>query len=250
MKSFSTLPKTLNNHAQKLLVIFVMVIVPASNSFADELEPITIGYTVNLESDKLGNATLGKLESRLTRNESGGFSVLSITKAQGIAAMLMGSNLQLTCEFDIQDGRAVSSSYSGGRKNSSDYGANFDWENRKISFDDGESLDMPQGYLIDDCTMPYAAALMKDKGLEDETLYVLDGKKKRLRAYKLKSTSAEKIETSIGSLDTIKVVLEREFKPEKTFSLWLSPDNYYVPIKMEEKRKSRTTIFLANSIDS
>lgn len=248
------MPAITQTMAQALLVL-AMVSALSSPAYADDvppdntLKPITIGYTVNLRSEKLGNATLGKLESTLTKTDNG-FSVLSITKAQGIAAILMGSNMQLSCQFSVEDGRAISSSYSGGRKDSEDYTASFDWKNRKISFQDGESLDMPQGYLIDDCNMPYAAALLKGEDLLDETLYVLDGKKKRLRAYKLKSTSKEMLETKIGNLETVKVVLEREFNPEKTFSLWLSPDNFYVPIKMEEKRKSRTTIFLANKIES
>ena len=216
-----------------------------SNAFKN----IALTYTINLVSSKLGNATVGQLETTLTQ-EQGQYSVHSRTRAQGLAAILIGSDLQQNCTFDIQDGRVVSNDYSGGRKTSDDYQVSFDWNNRKINFTDGESLDMPQGYLIDLCNMSFAAALLKEDGLANDTLYVLDGKKKRILGYKLKESAKELIETPVGSFDTIKIVLEREFKPERTFSLWLSLNHDYVPIKMEDKRSSRTLTILANAIEN
>lgn len=220
-----------------------------TNINAQELNSIALSYTVNLVSSKLGNATVGQLQTTLKQAEDS-YSVYSRTKAQGLAAILMGSDLQESCNFNVQQGRAVSDNYSGGSKTLDEYQVSFDWDNRKINFNDGESLDMPQGYMIDNCNMPFAAALLKNEGSVGEILYVLDGKKKRIRGYKIKSSSEETLETPIGSLDTIKLVLEREFKPEKTFSLWLSTNHDYVPIKMEDKRSSRTITFMVNSIES
>jgi len=231
------------------LFVLVVIIGGTANATADSLKPITIGYTLKLVSDKLGSATLGKLQTTLQKTDTG-YSVSSVTKAQGMAAILLGSNWQQSCEFSVDQGRAVPTAYSGGRKNSDDYTASFDWQQRKVSFADGESLDMPQGYLVDDCNMPFAAALLKSEGLSEQTLYILDGKKKRIRGFRFKSTKQETIETALGPIDTIKIVLEREFKPDRTLSLWLSPTNDYVPLKMEEKRRSRTTTILVNSIDS
>lgn len=216
---------------------------------SNELNAIALSYTVNLVSSRLGNATVGQLQTTLTQN-NGRYAANSTTKAQGLAAILIGSDLQESCEFTIDQGRALSHKYAGGSKESNDYQVSYDWEERKINFEDGESLDMPPGHIIDLCNMPFAAALLKDDGLAGEVLYVLDGKKKRIRGYKLRSSNQETLETPLGPMASIKIVLEREFNPDRTFSLWLSPDHDYMPIKMEDARSSRTTTFLVNNIET
>ena len=139
---------------------------------------------------------------------NGRFSVASHTKAEGLAAILLG-NLTETCDFNIVDGRAQSQTYSGGRPSKTEYFVDFNWEERKIKFNGEETLDMPQGYLINNCNMPFALALLKDNEIT-ETVYIVDGKKTRIRGYRLKSKSREMLSTKIGSLDTVKVVFERE----------------------------------------
>lgn len=212
-----------------------------------ELEPISIAYTVSLVSDKYGNATLGKAQTTLSKTDTG-YKVFQTTQAQGMAAILLGSDIQESCDFVVTDGRAISNTYQGGRSDLTDYQIAFDWAGRKINFSDGESLDMPQGYVVNTCNLPFAAALMKGEGLSDETVYVVDGKKKRIRAYKLKSTEQEVLSTKFGDMDTVKVVLERELIPERTFTFWLSPENSYIPLKMEERRRKRTTTIMVDSI--
>lgn len=229
-------------------IILAVAWLPLAAAAAESLRPVSIEYIVSLDSDKLGSATLGKTETVLSKTTNG-YSVFSKTKAQGLAAIIIGSNEQQTCEFLIQDGRAISSNYAGGRTDSSDYQVTFDWSGRKISFSDGDTLDMPNGYVVDNCNMPFAAALLAESGLNGETMYVVDGRKKRIRGYNLASTSPEKIETILGTTETLKIVLSREIKPERTFTFWLSPENGYVPLKMEEKRRSRTTTMLVNKIE-
>lgn len=216
---------------------------------AQELQPVSISYTVSLISDKLGNATLGNLETTLSKTDTG-YSVYSETKTQGFAAILIGSNRQERCEFSVEDGRALSSHYSGGKKKTVDYNVRFDWKDKKISFDKEDSLDMPKGYLVDNCNLPFAAALSKAEGFKGQPLYIVDGKKKRIRGYILKSHDKETLDTKIGQFKTLKIVLQREFKPERTLTLWLAPEKNYIPIKMEEKRKSRTTTMLVNALST
>ena len=231
------------------ILLAVSCCILSSTSMAAQLSPITIAYTLDLESDKLGNARLGKMETSLSKVDNG-YSVTATTKAQGLAAILLGSSLQLSCQFDVEKGRAVTNKLQVGRANQTPYVADYDWAARKINFVDGESLDMPQGYILDDCSLPFVAALLKDTELSGEILYVLDAKKRRLRGYKHRSTQDEVISTPLGELNTLRITLEREFKPERTFTLWLSPDNDYLPLKMEERRKSRTTILMVDDIHS
>ena len=217
---------------------------------AQELKPISIHYTVSFESEKYGNATLGRFETQLSRGKEGGYSVMSALQGQGIAAILMGSNYQESCDFSIENGRAISNNYAGGRKALEDYQVKFDWTERKINFSDGETLDMPKGYVVDNCNMFFAAALLKGEGLSEQPLYIVDGKKKRIRGYNLRSSTSELLSTNLGHLNTLKIVLERELQPERTISLWLSPENSFIPLKMEERRSKRTTTMIVDQINN
>ena len=217
---------------------------------AQELKPISIRYTVSFESEKYGSATLGRFETQLIQAKAGGYSVMSALQGQGIAAILMGSNYQESCDFSIENGRAISNNYAGGRKALEDYRVKFDWAERKIKFSDGESLDMPKGYVVDNCNMFFAAALLKGEGLSEQPLYIVDGKKKRIRGYNLRATSNEMLSTNFGDVNTVKIVLERELQPERTISLWLSPENSYMPLKMEERRRKRTTTMIVDQINN
>ena len=235
-----------------ILWLFGAFATPSLSQAESDLQPVSIEYIVRLDHEKLGNATLGRTETILSKNDSG-YEVLTKTKAQGLAAIIMGSNEQQSCDFSIKEGRAISNSYSGGREDSSDYKVDFDWQQRKISFNSGDSLDMPQGYVVDSCNMPFAASLLyqhEAHEAHDEVMYVVDGRNKRIRGYKLKSTSSESLETSIGKQETLKIVLEREFNPQRTFTIWVAPKWAYVPLKMEEKRSSRTTTMIVDKIES
>lgn len=207
---------------------------------ASPLEPVSIEYKIR--SSKFGNATLGKVQSELSNTESG-YSIKSVTKAQGMALLLMQSNIQESCEFEVVDGRAIARNYSGGTIDQTEYSVGYDWDQRKISLNDQESLDMPQGYVVDNCIMWFAAALLKGQLPEGEGVYIVDGKSKRIRGYKLRSSEEVTITTPLGDRDTIKMVLERELKPNRTLTFWLSKIDQYLPVRIEESRKSRTTTF-------
>ena len=217
------------------------------NSHAVEITPVELEYTVKLEG-VIADVTAGKIQTKLERNANG-YSVSTLTKAQGLAATFLGTNIQENCDFKIEQARAVPTSYAGGTIKSENYKVSYDWQNRKINFSDDESLDMPQGYVIDNCAMPFALTILKGIAPGNEAIYVVDGKKRRIRGYKVQATEQETIKTAIGELQTTKMVLEREFRPERTFTFWLSNENEYLPVKMQEKRKSRTTTMMVRSLN-
>ena len=209
-------------------------------SESDPLDPVSIEYKIRIS--KFGNAVLGKVQSRLDTTESG-YSIKSVTKAQGMALLIMQSNIQESCKFEVVDKRAMARSYSGGTVKQTDYSVAYDWQKRKVSFSEKESLDMPQGYVVDNCIMWFATALLRGDLPENERLYIVDGKSKRIRGYRLRSNTKEVIDTSLGQKETVKMVLERELRPNRTLTFWLSETDQYLPVRIEESRKSRTTTF-------
>ena len=235
----------------KSLILLCFVLVYSSNTFAvdNEFSSVKISYLVDMVSKKWGNATLGNLETHIQTNGDDAYSVHSRTKTQGLASILLGSNIEETCDFTTDQSQVISKKYNSGESNNGnyDFSVKFDWEERKINFDD-TTLDMPQGYIVDNCNFPFAAAFSKGHQLKDKLIYVVDGKSKRIRGYKFNSLSDETLYTKLGKLDTLKVVLERELRPDRTFTFWLAKEKQFMPVKMEEKRESRTTTMLAQNL--
>ncbi len=212
------------------------------------LDPVLISYKIQMQSERFGNATLGRIETTLSNTESG-YQIDSVTKFQGLATLFSGSNVRESCEFKLEDGRAVTHRYEGGRIKSLDYKVGFDWQDRKINFDSEESLDMPQGYVVDNCSLWFAMALTKGEGLQDELTYVVDGKTRRIRGFRFRSLEEETIDTNIGQKSVLKLVLERELRTDRTITFWLSKDDQFIPLRMQEKRKSRTTTISVNKME-
>lgn len=209
-----------------------------------------MSYKIKFESSRFGNATLGKIETNLTES-SDGYAIETLTKTQGMAAIIMGSNYQESCEFQVKDGLAVAKDYKGGRVGKTDYAISYDRVGRKINFDSGDTLDMPEGYVVDNCMFWFAAALLREEGFtNDKPIYVVDGKSKRIRGFKLRSKGEEWIDTALGGRKVFKVILERELRPNRTLTFWLSPEDQYLPLRIEESRKSRTTTFEIERLES
>ena len=231
------------------LVIIALSIMPSKSfSQSDDID-VQITYKLSLRSTTYGNATLGKFTNTFKKTDAG-YSVNAVTKAQGIAAIMIGSNEQQSCDFTFDQSalKATPVNYAGGTLKKEKYRVNFNWEDQIFQFGTDETLDMPDGYIIDNCSMPFALALAQGKGLADKTMYIIDGKKKRIRGYNLVSSDNEKIETPLGDMETVKVVLQRELRPDRQLTLWLSVNDQFMPVKVEEKRKSRTTTMLISEM--
>ena len=215
---------------------------------AAPLDPVSIGYKIQMQSERFGNATLGRIQTSLNPTDSG-YKIESVTKFQGMATIISGSNLRESCEFSLEGDRAVSQLYEGGKIKSTDYNVGFDWENRKLNFNDDEAIDMPVGYVVDNCAVWFAMSLRRGEGLQDELIYVVDGKQKRIRGFRFRSLDEETIDTKIGEKEAIKLVLGRHFRPNRTLTFWFSKEDQYLPLKMQEKRKSRTTTFSIETLE-
>jgi len=215
------------------------MVIPAHS---EPLDPTLISYKIKLESSTFGNATLGKVETKLSTTDKG-YAIESLTKTQGMASIIIGSDYQESCEFQVKDGEAVARNYRGGRVGKTDYNVTYDRQGKKINFALNDSLDMPEGYVVDQCMFWFAVALLKGEVQTEKPIYVVDGKSKRIRGFKLRGKSEQQIDTQLGIKTVQKIVLEREFRPGRTLTLWLSPEDQFLPLRIEESRKSRTTTF-------
>ena len=202
-------------------------------------------YNVNIYG-----TNLGEIHTSIKKNQQR-FELSSITKAEGAASLVMGGDLKQQCSFSVQDKQIVTRSSlveKFGRKSFTSK-VEIDWNSKFINYNNESVLAIPEGYLVDSCNFQFAAAFTDIDFLKENITYVLDGKQNRLKAYVFKSETMETLRTAIGEFETRKIVLERELNPEKSFIFWVTDKHPYFPLKMVEKRKSRSRIMTIKSYE-
>lgn len=203
-------------------------------------------YSVRLFDTELGN-----LVTKLTRNGDNTYRVESETRAEGLAAILLGGSLHEECEFSVSDDLEVRPQRYRIEKEGRDaysHTAEFLWKQNKVRYEDGSSLDIPlAGYVIDNCTVPFAFTAADSIEVKKYPyIHILGGE--RLRHYEDIKVSRETVEVPAGEFDTVRIDQQRVGSADKTLSIWVAPDKRNIAVKIEERRTMRvTTMELARS---
>lgn len=207
-------------------------------------EVIDLSYIVNIY-----DSNLGQINTRITKNGND-FQINSITRAEGLASLVMGGDLKQKCSFETKESniKSLSSSVEKMRRNAFNKSIEIDWNSNKILFEKDISLDIPNGYLVDICNFHFAAAYTDLEFLKNNTIYALDAKKQQTKGYVFKSASPETLETPAGVFHTTKIILERELNPDRSFIFWITEENPYFPIKMMDSRKKNSRTMTLKSI--
>ena len=207
---------------------------------------VDLSYKVNI----LGS-NLGEIHTTITKNNQN-FEISSITRAEGVASLILGGNVTQGCSFSTTDQHIISSTSNIEKKGRKAFknDIQIDWDSRFINYNNESSLSVPSGYLIDFCNFHFAAAYTDHEFLKKHKMYVLDGKKSRLKSYIFKSISQEKIKIPAGEFEANKITFERELNPDKSITFWTSEKYPYFPLKMVETRKSKKRILTLKSIST
>ena len=207
---------------------------------------VELSYKVNI----LGS-NLGEIHTTITKNKRN-FEVSSITRAQGVASLLLGGDVTQGCSFTTKDQYIVSSTSNIEKLGRKAFKNNIeiDWDSRFINYNSESAISVPSGYLIDFCNFHFAAAYTDIEFLKNNKMFVLDGKKSRLKTYIFKSITTEKIKTPVGEFEANKITFERELNPEKSVTFWTTEEHPYFPLKMVETRKSKKRILTLKSIST
>ena len=226
-----------------------MMCISSQSNALDKVTPngsIKIRYNVNIYG-----SNLGEIHTTIEKDQEQ-FSLNSVTKAEGAASLILGGDLIQECNFETSEDQIVSniSRVEKLGRNAFANDVEIDWSSRNINYNNESVLNIPQGYLVDSCNFQFAAAFTHLDVLKQNTTYILDGKKSRLKAYVFKSATQEVLKTPIGEFETTKIVLERELSPDKSFSFWITDQHPYFPLKMVENRKSGSRIMTIKSYEA
>lgn len=194
---------------------------------------------------KYGIFKLGSLSSRLVKQEHN-YEVTNETHAKGIAAMLLGGTVREMCEFSVEENLIKPTRYRIVRegKDTFDYSATFDAGRGLISFNDGTNITISDGYVIDNCSAPFAFMLGGPDTLADNTLHIVGGRK--VRNYQNNLITEENVKTPLGKFNTVKIEQARLDRSDRKLVIWLAPELSNLPVKIVEQRNNRpdTTLLL------
>ena len=196
IKASSDLLVKSNFRAARVSITTILLICSTSST-AQLPANLVLSYTLHL-----GGAKMGTVVKQLSL-EGEAYQSTSETRAEGLAAIILGGDHFESCSFDFEGQKVIPLSYSSSKKGRGAFQnvTNFDWDNRELSFGPEEeiTLDMPAGYIVDGCNMPFAATMSKGQISADEPLYIVDGISRRVRGYAVLGISNEAINTAITS---------------------------------------------------
>ena len=211
----------------------------AANGLPDQL---TLRYSV-----RLGSAELGSLLTQLTRKEQR-FQVESETRAEGVAAILLGGELRESCEFEVKANQIRPLRYEVEREGRRGYRrhAEFRWPVNQVAFSSGLTAEIPNGYILDNCSVPFAFMLGGSEPFRETALHIVGGK--RIRNFEHIGVTTEELKTPFGKIPSVRIEQRRTDNPTRRLIVWLAPSQHNLPVKMVEKRKSRVVTMVLKSV--
>jgi len=226
--------------AAKILLLFLFGLTWLQG-LADTLpDSVELIYEVNL-----GVAELGSLSSKL-EHHGNYYEVSAETRAEGMASILLGGTVRELCRFSIDQNILIPDSYRIIRegRDAFDRSVSFDWAGRRVLFSNGENTVIPDGYIVDNCSIPFAFMAGGASTFERRSLYIVGSQK--VRRFEKPGISNEQIKTPLGTFEAVKIEHVRFDRPDRKLTVWLAPERHNLPVKIVEQRKSRpnTTMLL------
>jgi len=221
--------------------LLALLVIAAHPVFAELPERFSARYTLSA-----GNMTLGETTWSLEPMDGDRYLYQSVSKPSGIMALWRPDRIVERSEWRYRDDRLQPLDYSyersGGRKDRHVRIA-FDWKRglaRNSLRGNAWEMELPEGALD---KLNYVLALMRDlaNGKRDIRYEVADGG--HLKNYQLDVLREDRIETSLGSLDTVVVRRERKGKKRVT-TLWCAPALSFLPVKIEHREPDGNIVIL------
>ncbi len=192
-----------------------------------------------------GPLTLGEMKRKLTRLEDGTYLYTSHSRPIGYAKWFVKTELRELSHWEVtpQGLRPLEYRYdrTGDPRRERHVHMRFDWQRGRVINtinDDPWTMEIPQGTLD---KLLYQLAVMYDlqQGRTALEYRIADGGK--LKHYVFHFIGRERIETPLGTFDTLKLK-----KPGKRDTLiWVAPELDYLPVQlMQEEKRGRLTMTL------
>ncbi|MDY6524625.1 DUF3108 domain-containing protein [Acinetobacter faecalis] len=207
----------------------------SSQSFA--MSPFQADYQFSYNGKNIGSAT------RTLAKSGNNWSYAFVAKAVGLASATE------TSKFTLNNGQISSTSFSRTSQvlvHNNTMNINFNSEENLINTqkdDEAYSFSWKVG-VLDELNVELQLREDLKKGILKSNYYLADAKE--IEARKFVKQGNEKVTTSYGTFDTMKVVLKHD-KPGRETIFWLAPKLDYLPVKVTHVDKKTSYGLLLTS---
>lgn len=208
------------------------------------------GFRVVFELESRGT-TVAETRWSLEPSGGGNFVYESETNTTGIAALFRKARIVERSELRYHEDRPQPLAYSYVRTGHKDrtVAVRFDWE-KGIAHNTlrGQtwSMPVPDGTLD---KLAYVLALMHDlhAGSLNNAYTVADGGK--IKTYQIDYLGEERLETPVGTFDTLKLRRTRSGNTERETIIWSAPVLGFLPVRLEHRESDGTAVLHAIAIE-
>jgi hypothetical protein len=220
--------------AQATALAAAMLLVGIDTHAADYTAPYTASYTVSNNGTRAGV---------MTRSLSAGPDGTYVLESQLIATeglmALIGIKVTERSKWDIKDGeiRPLDYLYRQSGLSSRKISMEFDWPNKLIHAKvkgEKRELDIVPG-MYDN--LLYQIAISRDLKAGKQTLDYVVAESGKIKKYHIVQAGHDKLETPLGTLDTIKLEKHNPGSKRQT-TLWCAPSLNYLPVRMDHIEKN------------
>lgn len=226
-----------------------MLALPALGPAADGIPvPFVATYAIFIKG-----LQMGIMERRFEANGDGSYIYRSDTQPTGLASLFRSDRVQETSVWTLEDGQIRPQRYRyehRGKRRDRLVTVSFDWREGLIRNEVGgrEAWQMEAAPGVMDKLL-YQFVLMRDleRGGRDLVYDIADGG--RIKNYNISYLGEERLDTPLGSLDTVKLVRERPNNRGRT-TFWCAPALHFLPVKVDhEDDDGDRTVAIIQDVD-
>ena len=199
--------------------------------------PQVIPYTAVYQISR-NDLPFGRSEVTLERDDASGYTYSASTRPDGFIALFRSETITEISHGKLQGNQVTPLQYrynKAAQERSRTIAISFDWGKAKATTRSGDSswsMSIPVG-TQDKFSQQLAARLALAKGQQQITFDVADGGK--LKRYRYEVEKKEKLSTTIGKLETLRVKRYKQESPAD-YTIWFAPELEYLPVRFEREQ--------------
>jgi len=218
-----------------------LLVLAAAGAHADpiDLKPFKATFTAEWKGISAATSIL-----ELTKAGPDTYTFATINTPHGLFRMALPDSLTQASTFKLVDGRVVPLNFRGSDEKERPIDLTFDWQAKKgtgTAKEHAIDLAIPDD-AQDPMSLQIASLRNLAKGTITPTVSMVDGDGK-LKDYELKQEGTARLQTELGTLDTI-VYTSRRANSDRITRTWVAPALGYLPVKAERVRKNKTEFTL------
>ncbi len=232
-------------HLLPLLAIWLLVS-PLASAESSTVPSFVAKYQLSM-----GNMVAGKVETTLKVQPDGSYHYRQHSVPVGLLAAFKSDEITEESSGKISGTTVIPESYLYKREKSKKprhTNLSFDWKSGRVTDQDSNSqwqLELPPG-AQDNFSQQLALTLAMLASRQKQTFQVAN--KGRLKDYHFSPQEEESIKLEQQQITALKVARSKGDNPTSA-TLWLDPDRYYIPVRIEKQDKDNLLIMELISLE-